>query len=314
MSGSDNCPKSGEAASSGQSGVALVLVIWLMALMSLVAMGFAGQMRTELLIARNQVEAARARGIADAGVSIALLVLTQSGPDVLWIPDGREYVLPYEDSQIRIRVQDEAGKVDLNAASDELIESLLLTLGVGSSEARRITDAIADWRDTDELRRASGAEAGEYAAERRSYGPANGPFLAIDELRLVLGVADELYTRIRPLVTVHSRNARVNSLTAPAEVIRSIPGITPDAAELFLAARASLEIPQPALLPALLGGERYLLRAATRMVTIRSEGVTSDGTTFVREAVAALTRTSGDQYRLMSWRRGEQELRSRLDH
>jgi general secretion pathway protein K len=136
--------------------------------------------------------------------------------------------------------------------------------------------------------------------------PRNGPFLAVDELRLLIGVTPALFERIRPLLTVYSRSGRINPLTAPAEVIRSLPGISLDQADFYIAARSALEVPQPNLLPALLGAERYLARLAPQTVTIRSEGLSARGS-FVREAVAVLTRTPAAPYRLVAWRQGSIE-------
>jgi hypothetical protein len=45
---------------AGERGIALILVLWVPDLLSVLAVGFAGNARTELLIVRNQIEAAHA--------------------------------------------------------------------------------------------------------------------------------------------------------------------------------------------------------------------------------------------------------------
>jgi general secretion pathway protein K len=287
----------------GERGIALILVLWTLALLSVIAIGFASNARTELLIVRNQIESARARAIAEAGVSLALLEMTQTDPERRWLADGREHVLTYGRDLIRVSVQDEAGKIDINTAPDELLDGLFRTVGVDPASAIRLVDMIADWKDPDDLRRPSGAEAADYRAAGLPYVPRNGPFLAVEELRLLIGMTPALFDRIRPLVTVYSRSGRINSFAAPDDVIRSLPGISLDQANLYIAARADLEMRQPNMLPALIGAERYLARLPPQTVTIRSDGRTARGR-FVREAVAVLTRTPATPYRLVAWRQG----------
>jgi general secretion pathway protein K len=290
-----------------ERGVALIMVLWVLALLSVLAVGFASNARTELLIVRNQIEAARARAIAEAGISLAILEMTRADQALRWIADGREHVMAYGESRILIRVQDEAGKVDINVAPDELLDGLFRSVGVDGVSASRLVDAIADWKDPDDLRRLSGAEAADYRAAGLPYAPRNGPFLAVDELRLVLGMTPALFARIWPFVTVYSRSAQINPLTAPAEVIGSLPGVGPDQADIYVAARAALDVPQPSMLPGLIGAERYLAQRTSQTVTIRSESRTAHGGSFVREAVAVITRRPTAPYRLVAWRQGSIE-------
>ena len=292
---------------AGERGIALILVLWVLALLSVIAVGFASNARTELLVVRNQIEAARARAIAEAGISLAILEMTQMDQERRWIADGRAHVLAYGEDRIQVSVQDEAGKIDLNAAPDELLEGVLRAVGVEAASARRLVDAIDDWKDPDDLTRPLGAEGPEYRGAGLPYGPSNGPFLAVDELRLVIGMTPALFERIRPLVTVYSRSGRINPLTAPPEVIRGLPGVGLDQADLYLAMRSALDMPRQDMLPALIGAEPYLARLSTQIVTIRSVGRTVRGGVFVREAVVVLTRTPAAPYRLLSWRQGDKD-------
>lgn len=305
MSASGDSRRADHAARTGEHGIALILVVWTLALLSVLAIGFVTKARTELTIVHNQLENARARAAADAGVALSILEMTQVDPQLRRPADGREHVFGFGGSQIRVGVQDEAGKIDLNAAPDDLLFGLFRTLGLDPAQATRLTDTIADWKDADDFERPSGAEAGEYRAAGLSYGPRNGPFLAVDELRLVLGMTPALFARVRPFVTVYSRSARINPLTAPAEVIASLPGVVPAQAISYAAIRSELELPQPNLLPSLMGAENYLARGALQAVTVRSEGLTPGGGRFVREAVVVLTRTPAAPFRLVSWRQGD---------
>ena len=53
---------------SAQSGIALVMALWLTILLTAIASGFAYSMRSEALAARNAVSLAQARAAADGAV------------------------------------------------------------------------------------------------------------------------------------------------------------------------------------------------------------------------------------------------------
>jgi general secretion pathway protein K len=273
----------------------------MLALLAVLSLGFASGARTELQIARNQYESARARAIAEVGVSLAILGLLQSSAEAPWPVDGQERVLAFGDGSIRVRVQDEAGKIDLNAAPGELLAGLFQTLGAEASDSLALARSLVAWREARLSRWAAAAPNQRVvrAAEQRF-----GPFLAVEELRLVPGVTRALYARAAPYVTVLTRRPRIDPLTAPAAVLRSIPGMDPRQVDAYLAARMRATAGSGEAPPALIGGQAHLARSPLRFVTVTSEGRTANGAVFVREAAVEITRGPGVPYRLLSWRQG----------
>jgi len=61
--------RSGSVAPLAQRGIALVLVLWLTALLTVIAGGFAYAMRNEAQAARNTMSQAQARALADGAVA-----------------------------------------------------------------------------------------------------------------------------------------------------------------------------------------------------------------------------------------------------
>lgn len=271
---------------NAERGVALILTLWVLALLALLAMGFAGSARTELQIARNQYETAQARAIADAGITYGILGALDPAPQEHWSADGREYPVDYGTGTLRVSVQDEGGKINLNMAPPELLAGLLRVLGVEDAAGQQIADGILQ--------------------RRREVGDAPGlpriAFRNVAELRLVPGMTRRIYQAVAPLVTVYTFSDRIDPVTAPAEVLRSLPGVTPQQVDAYLAARAQIGV-QPTALPPLPGAERFLALSSPQAVTIRAEAETASGASFVREATVALT--GNPPYRYLSWRQGE---------
>ena len=69
-----------------QRGIALLVVLWVLVLLSLMAASLTRTSRTEINLARNLIETAQAEALADAGVYRAVwdLVTRRSRKSELW--------------------------------------------------------------------------------------------------------------------------------------------------------------------------------------------------------------------------------------
>ena len=269
---------------SAQSGIALVLALWLTVLLTVLASGFAFSMRSEARAARNAVSLAQARAVADGAVERTAYELMRPRVADAWTFDGREHRWNDADATIVVTAVDEASKIDLNAAPDALLKSLLTTIG-GMEEpaAAALVDAIGDWRDPDDLRRPNGAEAPEYRAADLKYVPANAPFETIGEAARVLGMTPAVFQRIAPALTVYSRQPGINPATAGRDVLLALPNATPEAVDAYLDQRAQAlasKLPVPPFPPAQAFGS-----GPVPIWRIRATASLPDGVTFVREAV-----------------------------
>ena len=268
-----------------QAGLALIAVLWLTVLLTVIASGFAFSMRGEVLAARNALSLAQARAAADGAVERTLfeLLRPRNLPDV-WLPDGAPHVWPDGEVSITAAAVDESAKIDLNAATDPLLKGLLQNVGGQDAEtAQRLVEAIADWRDVDDLRRPNGAEVADYRAAGLKYGPANGPFAVVGELQRVLGMTPALFARIADSLTVYSGRPGVNVATASRDVLLALPGATPELVDAYVAQRREAlanKLPLPPFPVA-----RGFATGAAAVWRIRAQATMPDGVTFVREAV-----------------------------
>jgi general secretion pathway protein K len=204
-------------------GVALLLVLWLVALLAATVGAFALSARTEQLQGQVLARGLATRESARAGIEYAVARLAEPDPQRRWIPDGREYRWRFGDADVVLRVVDEQGKVDLDMADAPLLAALMRQLGSDPQDAMRIAGAIVDWRDADTLTQpGGGAEAPDYAAAGRDYGPANTPFESVAEVEQVLGMTPVLYARLAPLVTVYSGRAVPDPAYAPPPVVAAM--------------------------------------------------------------------------------------------
>ncbi len=333
-----------------QSGIALVIVLWVIALLAVVAVSFTTATRGQGNLVRNLVENAKAEALADAGLYRAILGLLSPksegllGPQIEnlltlsskpaavrrrterdlrsklgqtfqpeteelfvdgWRTDGTVYVWSFGGGDVRVSIQDEDGKIDLNAAPDELLRGLFLSVGLDEDASAALVDAIVDFRDEDDLHRLNGAEDRDYADAGLPYGAKDAPFEAVEELQQVLGMTRQIYERVAPALTVHSGRRGIDPRVAPRAALLALPGVGSEEVESFLAAREGGNTEN------LLGAQGHKTASRERMFTIRAEAHAESGAVFVREAVVepigarhkALPNPK-ELFRVLAWKQG----------
>lgn len=222
-----------------QSGIALLIVLWMLALLSIIALAYSGMTRVEGQLTSNIVREASARALAESGFWLGVNDLIKAPDDRRFAPDGTRINLQQSLQQtLFISILDETGKIDLNKTSDQLLESLLASTGIDAGQNSYLRDAILDWRDRDQLKRVNGAEDDDYEAAGYPYGAKDGNFNSIEELSQIAGMTRDIYDKLQPLVTIHSMQGRVRLSTAPRSVLLALPAMTEDLVEQIIAERA----------------------------------------------------------------------------
>lgn len=282
------------------AGIALVMVLWILSLLTIIASSFAFSTRTDTQLMSNLVGLARAQAMADAGIHRAIYSLAIPSTDpARWQGDGRDHLWDFQDETVRITIRDESGKIDLNSAHDDLLRGLFRYGGLNEQGIAQLLDAVLDWRDEDSLRRANGAEAAEYSAAGLLYTPANTRFQTVGELRQVLGMTETLYRRIAGLITVYSGQTGINSAIAPREVLLALPGVNPAQVDAYIATREAVIPGQP--VPAFPFAQAFST-GESNAFSIRAEARLKDGSVFVREAVVRLQQDAKSPVSFLAWR------------
>jgi general secretion pathway protein K len=272
-----------------QRGIALIAVLWVTTILALIAAVFMRETRVEVNLRHNSIENAKAEALADAGVNRAILGLLGLDKSLPWAVDGTPYEFAFADGTVTVAMQDEGGKIDLNRSAGSVLQGLFTSVGVAPASAERLADAIADFRDADNLRRPNGAEDADYAAANLPYDAKDAPFATTEELLQVLGMTRALYDRVAPLITVYSPRRDVNLATAPPEVLRALPYLTPDHINALLQQRTTAGA----------AARRFRVMA----VTVLSAARTANGGTFIREAVLRRGSDASMPFQTVEWRR-----------
>ena len=172
-------------------GTVLIITIWITTILAGLAITLAWQIRTESIQVENQVAAAKAEFIASGAIEYVKGNLssasTSSGSsyEQVVLGDGYYWLIKPDlssDRKVSFGIVDEAGKVNLNSAS---LEMLLKLPGMTSELAA----SIIDWRDRDSQVTVGGAENEHYLLLSDSYECKNSNFETVEEVLLVKGAS-----------------------------------------------------------------------------------------------------------------------------
>ncbi len=227
-----------------EKGIALIITLWVLTILSVVAFSFAYLARLEMKISGYERSRLVALGLAQAGIELAIEEIANDlnaydSFDEEWRQrfvdeEGslREIEIEDEEGEVvgsyTLRISDEEGKININAgdelSKERMLDELFRLLDL--EEHGAIRDSILDWLDPDDLHRIEGAEDSYYESLDPPYECKDGPLDVLGELLMVKGITPELFKEARfpDFLTVYSQGA-VNINTAPREVLQAVLGI-----------------------------------------------------------------------------------------
>jgi general secretion pathway protein K len=291
---------------NSQRGIALVLVLWVLLLLTIITGSFALMARMDRLEANALLSGTQARLSAEAAINLAVLALRDPDDLTRMRADGRVYQQELDGVLVEVSAIDERGKLDINATEELTLATLFTGHGMELEDAEMLAAAVLDWRDEDELERVNGAEEDAYFAAGLEVGPANRPFMMTEELLQVIGMPFELYRKLEPGITVFSRVGEPNPAFAPVEALMSLPDITYEEAVNFVEERNSQE-PGESLGTELPNGVVVMEQGRGVTYSIQARATMPNGVWEQLQATIRLGGTaSGSPYRVLRWREGFQ--------
>ena len=235
-------------------------------------------MLTGLLGALSRVS----RGAVDAALTtserLTLDALARAGTDLVAYQlyglnqpalrvSGQEIRL--DDGTIRVLVEDETGKVDLNWSDPVLLAGIYRAAGLDGLEPETFAATVVAWRERNR------PQAGPTGPTARAGKPRRDGFQSVGELRWLPGIAADDVVALADLVTVHNPQGKIDLDSAPETVLRALPGANPQLVERVLRLRGG----PPGRTAEALGGlltpqQGYITAKSSRGFRIRLEMTT----------------------------------------
>jgi general secretion pathway protein K len=203
----------------------IVATLWSLTLLAAISISLAFTGNISYRLAQSSFHVAFDDALADAAINRAVLALLDPRTDNRRLMNAADQKFDFGNASIRIRIQDELGKIDLNQTDGSTLVKLVQSAGLDPAAAEALVDKVLDWRDASPFKRVNGAKADEYRAAGYDYLPRNGPFQSVDELTLVMGMTRDLCKRVEPALTVYSGRQFVDPQFATPEVLAALPSL-----------------------------------------------------------------------------------------
>ena len=325
---------------SQEKGIALLLVLWVLVLLTVIVGQFCYSIRTELTIIKNFRDETKGYYLARAGMNRALLEILNPQPTTAALPVDDPKALPKRawranslippvalaDGSYQVTIENESGKFNINVADSPLLTMMLEPFNLPKLQKYTIVESILDWRDMDHLHRYYGAENEYYQSLPNPYMCNNGPFRSIEELLLVRGMTKELFdSGLKDMITVYKdpdrkqqrtlnqninpqkKRYKININAAPASVLRCLPGLTDEKIMAINQFRKDKDIRYLHQLKGIVGLKvyekvsEYLTVDESTFYTIRATGSVDDSRTKrTIETVVKIDRRM-QEYDTMKW-------------
>ena len=235
-----------------ESGLVLIVVVIIVAILSTLVVDFMYFTQVDTEIAANTRDDIKAKYIAKSGVNVFAGAIKDKSPEELkeeiglLTNQGAEVdenwainipFFPVGDGNVSLNIVDERSKINLNSLispSSNLIDNqvyvelkeLFKILGVDSKRSEVFIASLINWLDRplqgkENDQDSSGANADYYQSLEKPIKIKDGPLDSLDEIRMIKGMDEEFFERIKDYVTVYTPDKKVNFSTAPRAVMFS---------------------------------------------------------------------------------------------
>ena len=203
---------------SNRTGSLLVITLWLVTILSVLAVAIGRYLSTEVRITRYRQAQEQAKALARSGVYVALQRLAQDQQETYdWLGDDWAVILTTATPPhtITITITDEERKLNINAVTAPQLESLV---GTGP-----LPQDIVDYIDQQNT--------GERSVDEPPYFQKNAPVATLEELRAIPGMTEPVFAQLQHATAAFPAGTTaptVNINTAEPEVLLAIAGPTLD--------------------------------------------------------------------------------------
>ncbi len=248
---------------NSEQGIVLVIVIIIVSILTILVADLIYFTQIDREISGNTIDEIKARYIAKSGIHVAAgtlkaqpledlneiastLALEGENSKGFWAINVPFF--PVGDGSVSVTVVDERAKINLNAlvnSSSNRVDQQVLTelrelfrlVEADDSKSERFISSLVNWVDqpikgAQNDQNSNGANSGFYTSLENPYTIKDGTLDSVQEVRLIDGMDEEFFNKIKDYVTVYPRDKKINFSTAPKVVIMAaIKGSTVPAIE-----------------------------------------------------------------------------------
>ncbi len=182
-----------------QRGVALAIVVWFIAGMSLLVAGIVAHARVDTHMAQLHVARAKVSAAGDGAINLLMAEMVTGKLPRAVMQGVRSGEYRVGDMEVAVTLVSTSGLINLNSASAEMLAVLFAVAGgLDETEARRLAGNVLDWR----------RPLSKHGAKHRGAKRGSSKFTEIEDLVRVEGINRTLFDAVRGYIVAGSAASR----------------------------------------------------------------------------------------------------------
>lgn len=205
-----------------QTGVATVLVLWMVSALMVLAAALALSVRSQAHMVSLEAQVVNAYALGEAATNLALKDILTAGDAFANLQRPFEKTYPIYGHLVSVTVTPANGFINLNSADQDLLTRMFVYGALlPEDEASILAQRVIDWRDEDSTPLPLGAEDEQYASQGNALGARDGFFIVNEDIRQVLGVSVQMYSALKEMFTVYGSESSLNVNLSPPKVLEA---------------------------------------------------------------------------------------------
>lgn len=213
-----------------EAGVALAILVWFLAAMSLLVAGIVMQARVDTKLSGLHQTRARVESAGDGAIQLALAELLELELDGEFSGRSAHYgAHTLGKLQVAVMLTPLSGLIDLNTAPEGLLSALFASIdGLDESAAYELSASVVKWRS------AALEDAGDNTG---------GRFEVLEDLLMVEGVDRHIFEAVQDSAYVDRQaSSGVDWVSAPVSVLRALGEVGEEAAMELIESRLTEKV------------------------------------------------------------------------
>jgi len=240
----------------------LIFSLWILMLLTIFATTIGLTVRQRMTLLSRLEDRSRLHYLSEAGIKLAIAAIRSdmmndpfglsarskvqrfNNPELfakLSFEEGQSFVgFPLSENSVKGKYQygvvDEERKININVARRATLARLIeLLTNEPQENIKLIVESIIDWREIGDSKLLGFSSDEYYSNLPHPYVKKNAPLELLDELKLIQGMDEKIFTKLEPFITIYG-DGLVNINTAPIEVLIAL-GLDENIAHKLILAR-----------------------------------------------------------------------------
>lgn len=290
---------------STERGMILVVVLWTVAMMTVVVVALSVYAQRSLSLAGVETSRLRTEMALKSGVEAGGAMILGTKSDLRIFFDGRPVRADLGGGQlVDIGIRDATGLIDINRAQAPLLVGLFTRVSGSDAGPQKFVETIIAWRERHggvEKKPGATAEVEEVGGKKPEEPPP--VFFSLAQLYGIEGTNPAGLDKMLPYISLYSHGGRINPMAAPEPVLQSVPDMEADDIAALLEARIRRNAENPGVQRILAKYENFLTVAESSVYLVTVKAVSGGGLIAGSRLEATIVLDTGGTvpFRVLAW-------------